>query len=242
MGCPMSKKIEDWLLARNSKARYWRVIMLGLDGSGKTSINAKLDRDIEKVSGPTRGFTVADMEFDDLSKLNVWEVGGEKELRSSWDFYFSNSEALVFVVDSSDYNRVNEAKDTLDGVLQHQYFESQRDLPVVVIANKQDDEDSMSASEILYKLEVSVVSAKRPWIVTGAVAKTGECVHIAFKLLHSVLSRDMVELLPSMDKSGALGYKSSADKNLITNIANLTKVYEDLKQHHARLNFLDERV
>ncbi|XP_033119779.1 ADP-ribosylation factor 2-like, partial [Anneissia japonica] len=80
------------------------------------------------------------MDVDDTgtSKLNVWEVGGEKDVRSSWDFYFANTEALVFVVDSSDHDRSTEAKETLHNVLKHQYFEAQRDLPLVVIANKQD--------------------------------------------------------------------------------------------------------
>jgi ADP-ribosylation factor-like protein 3 len=50
---------------------------------------------------PTQGFNVKSVSKDGF-KLNVWDVGGQREIRPYWRNYFDNTDALVYVIDSAD--------------------------------------------------------------------------------------------------------------------------------------------
>merc|ERR1739847_252565 len=82
-----------------------RVLMLGLDNSGKTSILKRLsDEDISTIM-PTQGFNIKSLVHEGF-KLNVWDIGGQKTIRAYWSNYFEASDALVYVIDSSDSRRL----------------------------------------------------------------------------------------------------------------------------------------
>lgn len=60
-----------------------RVLVLGLDNSGKTTILKKLsDEDITTIM-PTQGFNIKSLVRDGF-KLNVWDIGGQKAIRPYW--------------------------------------------------------------------------------------------------------------------------------------------------------------
>jgi len=85
-----------------------RILVLGLDNSGKTTILKSLsNEDISQIS-PTHGFNIKNLSHDGF-KLNVWDVGGQKALREYWANYFDNTDALVYVIDSSDEKRLQES-------------------------------------------------------------------------------------------------------------------------------------
>merc|ERR1712097_92249 len=89
-----------------------RILMLGLDNSGKTSILKRLsDEDITHIM-PTQGFNIKSLLHKGF-KLNVWDIGGQKTIRPYWKNYFENTDALIYVVDSSDRRRVEEAAQEL---------------------------------------------------------------------------------------------------------------------------------
>ena len=67
--------------------------------------------------------------------FTVWDVGGQEKIRQLWKHYYQNSEGLIFVVDSSDRERMYEAREELFGILDS---DAMRGVPVVVLANKQD--------------------------------------------------------------------------------------------------------
>jgi len=82
-----------------------RILVLGLDNSGKTTILKSLsNEDISQIT-PTHGFNIKNLSHDGF-RLNVWDVGGQKALREYWGNYFDNTDALVFVIDSSDEKRL----------------------------------------------------------------------------------------------------------------------------------------
>jgi ADP-ribosylation factor-like protein 2 len=82
-----------------------RVLILGLDNAGKTTILKKFNgEDIEEIS-PTLGFNIKTLEFEEY-KLNVWDIGGQKTIRAYWRNYFESTDALIWVVDSSDKIRL----------------------------------------------------------------------------------------------------------------------------------------
>jgi len=84
-----------------------RVIVIGLDGSGKTTIvhrlkHGKLD-DSEII--PTIGFKVECVEYRKMI-FSLWDLGGGLDARSFWRFYYPDTQAIIFVVDSSDLDRM----------------------------------------------------------------------------------------------------------------------------------------
>merc|ERR1719389_825353 len=82
-----------------------RILVLGLDNSGKTTIlKAMSEEDISTIM-PTQGFNIKSLSQDGF-KLNVWDIGGQREIRPYWRNYYDQTDALVYVVDSADEMRV----------------------------------------------------------------------------------------------------------------------------------------
>merc|ERR1719433_1361130 len=89
-----------------------RILMLGLDNAGKTSILKALSGEDPQLTAPTQGFNVKSVQADDF-KLNVWDIGGQETIRPYWSNYFEASDALVYVVDSADKRRLEESSKEL---------------------------------------------------------------------------------------------------------------------------------
>ncbi|KAH7912468.1 ADP-ribosylation factor-like protein 2 [Hygrophoropsis aurantiaca] len=99
------------------KEKEMRVLFLGLDNAGKTTILKKLSgEDIMKVS-PTLGFNIKTFIHGKYT-LNIWDVGGQRTLRPYWRNYFEQTDAIVWVVDSGDRMRMQDCKEELHALLQ----------------------------------------------------------------------------------------------------------------------------
>merc|ERR1712146_481652 len=117
----------------------------GLDNSGKTSILKRLsDEDITHIM-PTQGFNIKSLLHEGF-KLNVWDIGGQKTIRPYWKNYFENTDALIYVVDSSDRRRLEEAGEELAELLVEDKLGG---VPLLVFANKQDLISAVPADEII---------------------------------------------------------------------------------------------
>ena len=97
-----------------------RILMVGLDAAGKTTI-------------PTIGFNVETVQYKKI-EFTVWDVGGQDKIRPLWRHYFQNTQGLIFVVDSNDRERVAEASEELQKMLREDEL---RDAKLLVFANKQ---------------------------------------------------------------------------------------------------------
>ena len=96
-----------------------RLLMLGLDNAGKTTVVKKFNgEDIDMIS-PTLGFNIKTLEYRGY-KLNVWDVGGQTSLRSYWRNYFEQTDGLIWVVDSADRARLMDCKAELQQLLQQE--------------------------------------------------------------------------------------------------------------------------
>lgn len=142
--------------------------MLGLDAAGKTTILYKLKLGEYVTSVPTIGFNVEQVEFQKV-KFAIWDVGGQDKIRKLWKHYYQNTQALIYVVDSSDKERVDIAKQELQSMLAD---EELKDAVLLVLANKQ-DMAVMSVAEVAEKLGLHTLKG-REWNIQGTCAISGD--------------------------------------------------------------------
>ena len=110
-----------------------RILILGLDNAGKTTILYRLQNDSEEniQTIPTIGFNVEVLQYKNIKfqvrivafatpkiVLQVWDLGGQTSIRPYWRCYYPNTDAIIFVVDSCDTERLHIAKQELHAMLQ----------------------------------------------------------------------------------------------------------------------------
>ena len=145
-----------------------RLLVLGLDNSGKTTILKKLsDEEISSVM-PTQGFNVKSLTHGDFS-LNVWDIGGQKSIRPYWRNYFDHTDALIYVVDSSDKQRMEESGIELGQLITEEKLSG---VPLLIYANKQDLLNSLSIEEISETMGLTTIR-DRAWSIEPCSAKKG---------------------------------------------------------------------
>jgi|EP00002_Diphylleia_rotans_P009908 ADP-ribosylation factor-like protein 3 len=149
--------------------REVRILLLGLDNAGKTTILKTLsEEDITHIM-PTQGFNIKSLVRDNF-KLNVWDIGGQKTIRPYWRNYFDQTDALVFVIDSADKARLEESGIELNLLLEE---EKMAGVPVLIFANKQDLINAATAEEITTSLSLHSIRG-RPWQIQACSAKKNE--------------------------------------------------------------------
>ncbi|CAO1628416.1 unnamed protein product [Jaminaea pallidilutea] len=146
-----------------------RILMVGLDAAGKTTILYKLKLGEIVTTIPTIGFNVETVEYKNIS-FTVWDVGGQDKIRPLWRHYFQNTQGIIFVVDSNDRERVSEAREELQRMLNEDEL---RDALLLVFANKQDLPNAMNAAEITDKLGLHSLR-QRQWFIQATCATSGD--------------------------------------------------------------------
>lgn len=157
--------------------------MLGLDAAGKTTILYALKLGETITTIPTIGFNVENVQYKNI-EFNVWDVGGQDKIRVLWRHYFRGTDALVYVVDCEDRERIDIARDELHKMLQQ---EELRDSAVLVFANKQDLPNAMHPDEVMQKLSMDAIRG-RPWYVQGTCATTKDGLYEGLDWLSTVLN------------------------------------------------------
>uniref|UniRef100_A0A6B2G8S7 ADP-ribosylation factor 2 (Trinotate prediction) n=1 Tax=Myxobolus squamalis TaxID=59785 RepID=A0A6B2G8S7_MYXSQ len=159
-----------------------RILMIGLDAAGKTTILYKMKIGEIVNTIPTIGFNVEMVTHKNI-KFTMWDVGGQDKIRPLWKHYFQNTDAFIFVVDSSDRDRINEAKDELSRVLKDPLLAG---VPLLVYANKQDLPNALSASEVSEKLELTS-NSNIEWKVQSLCATNGDGLYEGLDWLSNIL-------------------------------------------------------
>ena len=146
-----------------------RILVLGLDNAGKTTIlRALSDEETENIA-PTQGFNIKALQKEGF-KLNVWDIGGQKAIRAYWPNYYEGTDGLVYVVDSSDEARIEECTEELGQLLAETELSS---VPLLVFANKQDLDLALEAEEVMAKCQLENIS-DRTWNIQACSAMTKE--------------------------------------------------------------------
>jgi len=168
-----------------------RILMVGLDAAGKTTILYKLKLGEVVTTIPTIGFNVETVEYKNIS-FTVWDVGGQDKIRPLWRHYYQNTQGIIFVVDSNDRDRIddshgaeNSAKDELHRMLAEDEL---RDAVLLVFANKQDLPNAMKVNEITEKLALNQLRG-RQWYIQSTCATTGDGLYEGLDWLSTTLSK-----------------------------------------------------
>ncbi|XP_019113787.2 ADP-ribosylation factor-like protein 13B isoform X8 [Larimichthys crocea] len=140
----------NWLKRWREPARKVTLVMVGLDNAGKTATVRGIQGDNPEDVAPTVGFSKVDLKQGKF-EVTIFDLGGGKRIRGIWKNYYSESHGVVFVVDSSDVQRIQETRETMAEVLQHPRIAGK---PVLVLANKQDQEGALAEADIIENLSL----------------------------------------------------------------------------------------
>mmetsp|Transcript_39035 Transcript_39035/g.72483 ORF Transcript_39035/g.72483 Transcript_39035/m.72483 type:complete len:183 (+) Transcript_39035:65-613(+) len=172
-------KVWDHLVGKHEM----RIVMVGLDAAGKTTVLFKLKLGEVVTTIPTIGFNVETVEYKNIS-FTVWDVGGQDKIRPLWRHYYQNTQGLIFVVDSNDRDRIEDAREELTKMLNE---DEMRDAVLLVFANKQDLPNAMTAAEVTEKLGLHNLR-HRQWFIQSACATTGDGLYEGLDWLSRTLS------------------------------------------------------
>lgn len=171
-----------------SKEEY-RILFVGLDAAGKTTALYKMKLGEVVTTIPTIGFNVETITHLG-AKLTIWDVGGCDKIRPLWRHYFTNTQALIMVVDSSDVERlgnVGDGYETAAGLLHTMLHEDElRDAVLLVYLNKQDLPNAQSPQLMIDRLGLSQLR-NRTILVQGCTATTGDGLYEGMTQLVNVL-------------------------------------------------------
>lgn len=152
------------------------MVLLGIDNAGKTTTLEQLKMLFggkgmhpDRIA-PTIGMNIGRIQVDSVVAV-LWDLGGHESFRSVWHNYYSDVQGVIFVVDSADAERLEEAKCMLFEVLGHGALVG---VPVLCLANKQDKPEATSAKEIARLLESERLVQERPFHVHPCCALQGK--------------------------------------------------------------------
>ncbi|XP_060922861.1 ADP-ribosylation factor-like protein 13B isoform X2 [Limanda limanda] len=140
----------NWLKRWREPARKVTLVMVGLDNAGKTATVRGIQGENPQDVAPTVGFSKVDLKQGKF-EVTIFDLGGGKRIRGIWKNYYSESYGVVFVVDSSDVQRIQETRETMAEVLQHPRIAGK---PVLVLANKQDRDGALAEADIIENLSL----------------------------------------------------------------------------------------
>nr|XP_002735272.1 PREDICTED: ADP-ribosylation factor-like protein 5B-like [Saccoglossus kowalevskii] len=170
-----------WSLFSNEEHK---VIIVGLDNAGKTTILYQFLMSEVVHTSPTIGSNVEEVQWKNIHFL-MWDIGGQETLRSAWPTYYTNTDFVILVIDSTDRERLHITKAELYKMLAH---EDLKHAAVLVYANKQDIKGSMSATEISQQLNLTSIK-DHGWHIQACCALTGEGLYQGLEWITAQIKR-----------------------------------------------------
>ena len=156
-------------------AREVRILILGLDGSGKTTALEQIKSTFRRTNPlpfdkimPTSGLNLGVVKIGEVRAV-FWDVGGHRKMRTVWSNYFRDVHCIVFVIDVSNTQRYNEATSSLFEILEHNALKRS---PILVLVNKSDVSDDYTVAPLEVTLKTMNAKGKRHFRVQRCSAYT----------------------------------------------------------------------
>lgn len=146
-----------------------KICIVGLDNAGKTTILYQFLMNEVVHTSPTIGSNVEEVVWKNVHFI-MWDLGGQESLRAAWNTYYSNTEFIILVVDSTDRDRLSITKEELHKMMGHDELSKAN---ILVFANKQDVKGCLSAAEISKHLNLQSMKSHQ-WQIQACCALTGE--------------------------------------------------------------------
>ena len=146
------------------------VLVVGLDGAGKSAVVARLGGEEVRTTTPTAGFAIHHLALSDGAEFKVYDVGGRHDLRGHWRIYYPKAHAIVFVLDAVDRRRLHEAAAELQRLLDDDTLVH---VPFLLLANKQDVPGALPAGEVEAMLNLGAIR-DRKWNCLDCSAVRGD--------------------------------------------------------------------
>lgn len=197
------------LISKDRRKRDARVVMLGLDLAGKSTLLYKLKSGQAVETCPTVGFNVESLQTPCGVSFTLWDIGGQGSLRASWPDYLEDTNTLIFMLDSTDTVRLPEAAAALEDALSHP---SMAGIPVLLLANKQEVPGALAPAELREKLCWGQL-ARRRWVLQGCSAHTGQGLQEVLAVL-GLLLRGLEQSFPSQEQpfTGPVGSRQAPEQ------------------------------
>jgi len=172
--------------AMGPKSKKVRVLCVGLDNSGKTTIisHLKPKKAVVQDIVPTVGFTVEEFEKNGLS-FTIFDMSGQGRYRNLWEHYYKDVGGIIFCIDATDAIRMCVAKDELESLLAAPDL---RNVPLLFFANKMDRPTAKQPVECVQALELDKITDK-PWHIAASNGLTGEGIEGGVAWLGSQMAR-----------------------------------------------------
>ncbi|KAK9810949.1 hypothetical protein WJX73_000507 [Symbiochloris irregularis] len=159
-----------------------RILVLGLDNAGKTTILYRLQVGEVVSTIPTIGFNVETVTYKNI-KFQVWDLGGQTSIRPYWRCYYPNTQAIIYVVDSSDTERISVSAGEFHAILDEDEL---KDALILVYANKQDLPGALDDASVAEGLGLPKIKS-RDWAIFKTSAIKGEGLFEGLDWLSSML-------------------------------------------------------
>merc|ERR1711991_701875 len=166
------------LFAKLGYKEEMRILMVGLDNAGKTTVLYKLQLGEVISTMATIGFNVETVSYKNID-FTVWDVGGQHKIRPLWKHYYQGANAIIFVIDSNDRDRIDSStgtneEDTVEFELNNLLNEKElENSTLLILANKQDLPNALSVKQLTKKLKLNNIK-NRQWYIQGCCATSGD--------------------------------------------------------------------
>ena len=179
MGFILSKIIEFFTKSRNN----FKIIILGMQNAGKTTILYRLSLGQVVKTSPTIGSNVEELTYNNV-KFQAWDLGGQESIRSVWDVYYMNTDAVVYVIDSQDDEYFEESKAQFHKLLKNQTL---KNATILIFANKQDLQGAKDVNKLIQDYEFFKIR-EHVWHIQPCSALKGEGLVTGIKWLSEQLT------------------------------------------------------
>ena len=179
MGFILSKIIEFFTKSRNN----FKIIILGMQNAGKTTILYRLSLGQIVKTTPTIGSNVEELTYNNV-KFQAWDLGGQESTRSVWDVYYMNTDAVVYVIDSQDDEYFEESKAQFHKLIHNQTL---KNATILIFANKQDLPGAKDVNKLVQDYEFFKIR-DHVWHIQPCSALKGEGLVTGIKWLSEQLT------------------------------------------------------